>query len=64
LHKTPEISGEEKRTSSIIIEELEKTQPDKLYKNIGGFGVIAVYDSGKTVPGRDVACGTGCFTDL
>jgi amidohydrolase len=50
LHKTPEISGEEKRTSSIIIEELEKTQPDKMYKNIGGFGVIAVYDSGKTGP--------------
>jgi amidohydrolase len=47
LHAVPEISGEEERTSSIVLEELEDTNPDSLHKDIGGYGILAVYDSGK-----------------
>jgi amidohydrolase len=50
LHSMPEISGEENQTASIVIEELEKSNPDILHKNIGGNGVLAVFDSGKKGP--------------
>ncbi|MEX0771334.1 MAG: amidohydrolase [Balneolaceae bacterium] len=43
LHRHPEISGEEASTASYIVSELKKTQPVKVYQNIGGQGVAAVY---------------------
>ncbi|MFP4287640.1 MAG: amidohydrolase [Bacteroidales bacterium] len=43
LHQNPELSGNEKYTSEKLIAAIEKTKPDKLIKNIGGFGFAAVY---------------------
>lgn len=43
LHQNPELSGDEKNTSEKLIGTIEKTKPDKLIKNIGGYGFAAVY---------------------
>lgn len=50
LHKHPEPSGEEESTASYIVSELEKTNPDRIFQNVGGFGVIAVYGSSHESP--------------
>ncbi len=49
FHSRPELSGFEEETSKIIIRELQETQPDELFTNVAGHGVIAVYkgDPGK-----------------
>ncbi len=47
LHKYPELSGKEKGTAGIIIEFLEKFRPDRIYKNIGGYGLAALYKFGE-----------------
>ncbi|MFH1051235.1 MAG: amidohydrolase [bacterium] len=43
LHKIAELSGMEKKTSLYIIDNLKKTNPNKIIKGIGGFGVAAEY---------------------
>ncbi len=43
LHRFPERSGEEKKTSQRISEFLKKTAPDELIENIGGNGIAARY---------------------
>ena len=43
LHQNPELSGKEKKTSKIILNELKETNPDNLYTNVGGHGIIAIY---------------------
>ncbi|KAA3501470.1 amidohydrolase [Rhizobium rhizogenes] len=50
LHRHPEISGEEKETARRIRVFLEQAKPDKLLADLGGHGVAAVYDSGKSGP--------------
>ncbi|MCZ7859255.1 amidohydrolase [Agrobacterium salinitolerans] len=50
LHRHPEISGEEKQTARRIRAFLERAQPDQLFTALGGHGVAAVYDSGKSGP--------------
>ncbi|MGG2477062.1 amidohydrolase, partial [Rhizobium sp. BR5] len=50
LHRHPEISGEEKETARRIRTFLEQAKPDRLFADLGGNGVAAVYDSGKTGP--------------
>ncbi|MBN1990759.1 MAG: amidohydrolase [Bacteroidales bacterium] len=52
LHKNPELSGYEKRTSQAIVNFIAPTNPTKIITNIGGYGVAAVYDSG--LPGPTV----------
>ncbi len=47
LHKNAELSGQEKKTAEIIISVLNKTNPDKILKKIGGYGVAAVYKGAK-----------------
>ena len=47
LHSIAELSGQEKRTSELIIKYLSDLHPDILLSNIGGFGIIAVFDSKK-----------------
>lgn len=44
LHKIAELSGKEKNTSEFIIKQLELYNVDKIYKNIGGFGVIGIIE--------------------
>ncbi len=43
LHRFPERSGEEKKTSQRISEFLKETAPDELIANIGGNGIAARY---------------------
>lgn len=43
LHKSPELSGCEKKTSEKISGVLENFSPDELHKNIGGSGVMAIF---------------------
>lgn len=51
LHQSPELSGSEEVTSNAIINFLKKnTSPTRVIPRIGGFGIAAVYDSGKTGP--------------
>ncbi len=54
LHKHPELSGEETETSQKVIRELEKYEPSQILKNIGGNGVVAIFnpsgnDTDKTI---------------
>ena len=50
LHSIAEVSGEEYQTSDYITEFLETTDPDELLTGIGGYGLIASYDSGEAGP--------------
>lgn len=43
LFKYAELSGNEKETNKIINRFLEKTNPDVHLKNVGGYGIIAMY---------------------
>ncbi len=43
LFKYAELSGNEKETNKIINRFLEKTNPDIHLKNVGGYGIIAIY---------------------
>jgi len=43
LHAHAEVSNQEKKTSEVIVEFLEKYKPDQLWKNVGGYGVIALF---------------------
>jgi amidohydrolase len=50
LHKNPELSDYEKKTSSIIRKNLEFYKPDEIITGIAGYGIIAVFDSGRPGP--------------
>ena len=43
LNINAELSGQEKNTNKIINKFLEKTNPDVHYKNVGRYGIIAIY---------------------
>ncbi len=45
-----ELSGNEKNTSSLIATELSKYNPTILYRHVGGYGIIAVYENGHDGP--------------
>ena len=47
LHAHPEVSGQEYRTARFVAEQLKKCQPTVLLEQIGGTGVVAIFDSGK-----------------
>lgn len=52
LNINAELSGQEKNTNKIINKFLEKTNPDVHYKNVGGYGIIAIYkgvEEGKNI---------------
>ncbi|MBN2777171.1 MAG: amidohydrolase [Bacteroidales bacterium] len=50
LHKNPELSGKEIKTQKRIIDFLSNLNPDKIFKNIGGYGVAYIFDSGNNGP--------------
>ncbi len=52
LHRNPEVSGNEKETSERVISFLEKFEPDSILTNVGGYGIVATWDSGKE--GREI----------
>ncbi len=52
LHQFPELSGKEIETQNRILEFLSTLNPDKIIKDIGGYGLAYIFDSGK--PGDTV----------
>ncbi|MHC1775281.1 MAG: amidohydrolase [Lentimicrobium sp.] len=52
LHRNPELSGKERQTARRMINFLKPLRPDSLTGNLGGYGVLAVFDSGR--PGPEV----------
>lgn len=51
LHANPELSGNEKNTAAYISGFIRKLNPDLLINNIGGEGILVLFDSGKPGPG-------------
>ncbi|WKV12561.1 amidohydrolase [Marivirga harenae] len=43
LHAHAEVSNQEEKTAQIILEFLTSCQPDKIWQNVGGHGVIALF---------------------
>lgn len=52
LHRNPELSGRERQTARRLVKYLKPLKPDKLFGNLGGYGVLAVFESGR--PGPEV----------
>ncbi|MFT5166568.1 MAG: amidohydrolase [Saprospiraceae bacterium] len=52
FHANPELSGEEFKTALKVISILSSYQPTKVIDQVGGTGVIAIFDSGN--PGKTV----------
>lgn len=50
LHRFPEVSGEEAETAKRVQEMLAAHNPDHVLSDVGGHGVVAVFDSGKPGP--------------
>lgn len=50
LHRHPELSGEEVETASKITAALRSMLPTRILTGLGGYGVAAVFDSGKAGP--------------
>ena len=44
LHANAEVANHEEATAKIIIEFLEQFEPDKIWTNVGGFGIVALFD--------------------
>ena len=50
LHRTPELSGEERGTAKTISGALNSLAPDDMITGLGGHGVAAIFDSGSDGP--------------
>jgi amidohydrolase len=50
LHKNPELSGQEIETQKRILDFLSNINPDKIIKDIGGYGLAYIFDSGNNGP--------------
>ncbi len=46
LHSEPELANQEQNTAAFLAAELQKTDPDRLVTELGGYGLAAVYHSG------------------
>ncbi|MCA9785310.1 MAG: amidohydrolase, partial [Candidatus Cloacimonetes bacterium] len=44
LHACAELSGEESRTAALLCQELEHLKPDRLVRELGGHGLVAIFD--------------------
>jgi amidohydrolase len=50
LHRYPELAGEEEKTACRVRSWLEKCSPTRIIDGIGGYGIAAIFDSGKEGP--------------
>ncbi len=48
LHQIAEVSGLESRTAAFIVDFLKAFAPDELIPNVGGSGILAVYNGSQT----------------
>lgn len=52
LHKHPEVSGNESKTAQRILDFITKYKPNQVIKNLGGVGILAIYngkEDGKSI---------------
>jgi len=50
LHRYPELSGAEVQTAQRVVSYLRPLAPSRIWDNIGGAGVVALFDSGHAGP--------------
>ncbi len=50
LHLNPELSGQEIQTARRVVAYLKDCNPSEIIERVGGFGVVAIFDSGKPGP--------------
>lgn len=50
LHHNPELSGEEKNTAKFVKKQFSKFNYSNIIEDIGGYGIIATFDSKKDGP--------------
>jgi metal-dependent amidase/aminoacylase/carboxypeptidase family protein len=50
LHEHPQTAGNEQFAHDMIVKHLQSLRPDKVYTNVGGFGVIAVWGKDPQTP--------------
>lgn len=50
LHQIAELSNQEKITAQKVTAILSQFKPDQIISNVGGYGILAVYDSHKAGP--------------
>ncbi|WP_120496452.1 amidohydrolase [Kiloniella sp. EL199] len=56
LHRYPEISGKEKKTSDLVSCFLEQYDPDETIRNLGGYGLAAIYNGKEDGPTVLIRC--------
>lgn len=56
LHQQPELSGQEQHTAARIAEELRSAGADAVLTGLGGHGVAAIFDSGRSGPCVAIRC--------
>lgn len=50
LHQNPELSGKEVKTAAAIVNFIEAFEPDEIVKNIGGDGLLAIFNGAAPGP--------------
>lgn len=50
FHSQPELSNHEQLTALKVITQLKQLHPTKLISGIGGYGILAIFDSGSEGP--------------
>ena len=50
LHRKAELSGAEEQTAEIILQWLQQCKPDRVMKNVGGHGILAIYEGKEKGP--------------
>jgi amidohydrolase len=48
LHQFPEISNQEEETANRVVQFVQQFQPDKIHENVGGHGVLVVFNGKET----------------
>lgn len=58
IHQYPETSGNEQETARTLIGFLKACHPDKIYTEIGGHGILALFRGNRPGPSRMFRCET------
>ena len=56
IHSRPCLSGNEKETADIVCQILNACNPDKIWRNIGGHGVVALFEGNPQGPSVMLRC--------
>ena len=56
LHQQPELSGQEEKTAARVADLLRKAGADRVLTGLGGHGVAAVFESGRSGPTLGIRC--------